>query len=515
MSRMTSAKGSLSRSWSSALLSNASGSAPEPPSERRVRISDYLQAPLNHPWWAIVPFVLTVTVATTAAFTLAKRYTTSCLVLMKVSRVPDKIIGNVSEELDARRHQTIRQEILSRTRLEKVNEELHPYPDAGTATAAMEEMQAAMDVNFKGSDAFTIEFTHRDPTMAMQLTNRVATLFIEEFRRSRQSQFEGAAEFLDTELKEARRGLDAKEEALRRYKEENMGRLPEQLPATLSTLQRLQLELQGLELNLDAAETRLERLSSRVGTDPAAPVTGANAGLTEKESLELELARLRQRYTDEHPDIQQLLARLKTAEDLPPATSPDTTRRAITNTQIERAQAEVAALHARRATLRGEIALQQSRVEQMPRTEQELATLTRDFTQLRENYQGLLRKRMDAQMAERLQQRWTEDFEILDPARLPERHTFPSRPHFLIGGLLLGLALGLGAALLAEVFSGHVLSLEDLEATVPVPVLAVLPVVGVREGNDASRYLSLRKGRQGVGGASRASRESHTGRSWS
>jgi polysaccharide chain length determinant protein (PEP-CTERM system associated) len=445
-----------------------------------------LRAPLNHPWWTLIPFLLSVAVATTAAFGLPKRYTTSCLVLVKASRVPDKIITNVAEELDARRHQTIRQEILSRTRLEKVNDELHPYPNAPTVTAALESIQAAMEVNFKGSDAFTIEFTHRDPVTAMNLTNRVAALFIEEFRRSRQNQFEGAADFLDTELQAARRQLDVKEEALRRYKEQNMGRLPEQLPATLSTLQRLQLELQGVELNLDAAEGRLERLTSRVAP-PDPTVAAPAAGLSEQETLELELSRLRQRYTDDHPDVRALQARLRAMEEQPPAPVPGADRKAMTTTQIERAQAEVAALQARRASLRSDIAAQQARVEQMPRTEQDLATLTRDFTQLRDNYQGLLRRKMDAQMAERLQQRWTEDFDILDPARLPERHTFPNRPLFVFGGIVLGLGLGLGAALLAEILSSYVVSLEDLEATLRVPVLAVLPVVDARETGAAER----------------------------
>ena len=64
----------------------------------------------------------------------------------------------------------------------------------------------------------------------------------------------------------------------------------------------------------------------------------------------------------------------------------------------------------------------------MPRSEQNLATLTRDFTQLRDNYDGLLRRRVDARMAVRLQQRWTEDFEILDPARCQSGTRSPINP---------------------------------------------------------------------------------------
>ena len=483
----------MSRGWSSGLLRDEDGSAPTPTSERTPQVVvDYLRAPFNHPWWMLVPFVLVVVAATAAAFAIPKRYTTSCLVLVKVSRVPDKILTTVAEDMDARRHQTIRQEILSRTRLERVNDELHPYPGARTVTVALEAMQAATEVNFKSSDAFSIEFTHHDPQVATNVANRIATLFIDEFRRSRQSQFEGATQFLDAELQEARRELDAKEEALRRYKERNMGRLPEQLPATLSSLQRLQLELQGVEANLDAAEARLERLTSRVAPD----VPAATPGPSERESIELELARLRLRYTEEHPDIRELVARLRSLEDQPPAPKPGGNQEAINATQLKRAQAEVANLEARRESLRKDITTQQAYVEQMPRSEQNLATLTRDFTQLRDNYDGLLRRRMDAQMAVRLQQRWTEDFEILDPARLPERHSFPNQPLFVLGGIVLGLAAGLGAALLAEIFSGMVLSLEDLEATLQVPVLAVLPVIDSRGAEAASRPTTSRRTEQ-------------------
>ena len=158
----------VSSGWSSSLLGGDEASpGPHPAGSRArgngLRLSDYLEAPLRHPWWVVVPFVLCVAGATAAAFLLPERFAASCLVLIKASGVPDKIVSNVSEELSARRHQTIRQEILSRTRLEKVNEELHPYPEIASPTVVIATMQAAIEVKFRGSDAFTIQFTHRDP----------------------------------------------------------------------------------------------------------------------------------------------------------------------------------------------------------------------------------------------------------------------------------------------------------------------------------------------------------------
>lgn len=476
----------MPEAWSSSLLHGER----TPPSPRHVNYAEYLQAPLRHPWLVILPLVLVTAAATAAAFLLPERFAASCLVLIKASHVPDKILPDVSDEMNARRHQTIRQEILSRTRLERVNAELHPYPLLSSVSAAVDAMEAAIDVNFKGSDAFSIQFTHRDPVMAMQVTNRIASVFIEEFRRSRQTQYEGAAEFLDAELREARKALDAKEEALRVYKERNLGRLPEQLDATLSTLQRLQLELQGLEQSLQAAEERVERLNQPASAEHA-PGTLA-AAPSEREQLEAELARLRQRYTDEHPDVQEVRDKLRRLGDATPP-PPPIGRSAAATAQLQRAQAELQALTARRADLRQQIASMQGRVELMPRTEQTLATLTRDFSQLKENYQTILRRKMDAQMAERLQQRWTEDFEILDRARLPERHTFPNRPLFVAGGMVVGLGLGLAAALVASRFTPYVVGLGDVEAATTVPVLAILPQVEAKEALAARALIATRR----------------------
>ena len=57
-------------------------------------------------------------------------------------------------------------------------------------------------------------------------------------------QVSNAYEFIEKQLEGARTQLEQKEAALRAYKEQHMGQLPEQVQANLATLQRLQLEQQ-------------------------------------------------------------------------------------------------------------------------------------------------------------------------------------------------------------------------------------------------------------------------------
>jgi len=61
---------------------------------------------------------------------------------------------------------------------------------------------------------------------------------------------------------------------------------------------------------------------------------------------------------------------------------------------------EITRLKVEGESLRKQIAMYQRRVENTPKIEQELATLTRDYGLLKANYQSLLDKRIQAKMDE-------------------------------------------------------------------------------------------------------------------
>ncbi len=445
------------------------------PAADRPSILEYLQIPLRRPWHVAIPFVAVTLLAVAASLVITKTYTSSTLILVESDKVPQSFINEGTREATPNRPrlQTIRQEILSRTRLERILDELNPYPErTGRAplTAIVEDMRAAIAINVKGNDSFTLEYTHRDPKIAQAVTARLATLFIEESSQARKTQVEVTGEFIESQLTEARQKLEEKEKALRQYKESRMGRLPEQTGANLAILQRLQLEQQSVSDSLRAARERallVERgMSSNTGAaagnDPVADLTAARN----------ELASLRARYTEEHPDVQAMQAKVARLEKQVAAR----TQSNQGDAQLEQARAEVRHLEGKLADVDRRISMFQGRVEETPRTEQELATLTRDYQQLNQNYLDLLRKKMDAQMAERLQDQWkTDNFRILDPAFLPERPVSPNRWLFLWMGMLAGLAAGLGASVIAEMMDPTIKSLREVEALLPFPVLAALP----------------------------------------
>jgi polysaccharide chain length determinant protein (PEP-CTERM system associated) len=452
-------------------------------------LRQHLEAPIRRPWVVVVPWLLVVAAAVAASVFLPKRYVSSTAILVEGDKVPDAFVQRTTTE-GTRRLQTVQQEVLSRTRLEKVIQELNPYPRIADQpmSAIVEKMRDAISVKVRGNDGFSIEFQHTDPEMAMKVANRLTSLFIDESSRARERHAEEASRFIEVQLEDARSGLQVKEEALRRFKEQHIGTLPEQLQANLSTLQRLQMEQQALSLNLQSALDRLRTLESAAATHTPEP----GGEVPELDRLRVELAALRARYTDAHPDVQTLLSRIARLEQATNPQSADPSSAATDSSSLRAARQEVRTLRTRQADIAARVASFEARVDQTPRTEQELTTLTRDYNTLRENYLTLLNKKMSARMAEQLEKQWTGDrFRILDPAQVPESPVFPKPTLFLVVGLFAGLALGLASAVTVEALDRSVKTAAELESLLEQPVLAsvshIAPgVVGPRRSVDVA-----------------------------
>jgi succinoglycan biosynthesis transport protein ExoP len=466
---------------------DAGAASPEDSEEsfRWSQVRHFLHAPLRRPFLVLLPWAAIFLMSVAALFVLPKKYMSSALVLVESEKVPESFIPKVATKDPAQRLETVRPEILSRTRLESVLEETNPYPGL-SKTQAVDKIRSMTFVNLSGNDGFTVSFYHRDPVKAQEVTDRLTRQFIEETVKSRSLQVEGAVDFLVTQVNDARKELEDKDAAIRRFKEEHMGKLPSQLETNLATMQMLQRELQAVEESLLFAREKQEALARGVGHPGGAAVTatGTSPELAELAELNRQLADLRKRYKEAHPDVESVKARIARLQARladarrGEASAGDRDTEADASTlvareQLERANLEVKKLEDRQRDLQARMASIRANVEETPRTEQELATLTRDYKKLDENYTALLSKQLEAQMSGRLEQRWKgERFRILDPANLPEKPVFPKPPLFLGLGAIVGLAVGLGASLIAEYLDPTVKDSEVLQALQGYPVLA-------------------------------------------
>jgi polysaccharide biosynthesis transport protein len=454
---------------------------------------------------------------------MTPRYRSSTLILVEQPTMPkDYVVPNVADDIQERL-QSITQQILSRTRLLHIIDELHLYSGAHgqmNRDEQVELMRKDIEIELVRDrsnrvTAFNVYYTSHDPNTAQQVTSELTNLFINENLEVRQQQSEDTTKFLADQMETARKNLAEQEEKVREFKSQHIGELPGQLGTNLQILSGLQAQLQTEADALNGAKQQhvyLQTLLDQYRTLQSAPKTadGAPVGLPaldeELDKLKSQLADLSSRYTDRHPDVrklkeqiaktekmrQQIVAALETRNSSAQADNSNAGA-AVTETvaangtpspmtqlegQLQANQIETANREHAMADLKSKISDYQVRLNQEPVREQQLADLTRGYDQSKANYDELLKKKNESAMAtsmELLQQ--GERFRIIDPPSLPLRPDFPNRLKFCGIGLAVGLVLGVGVVGAFEMLDDHVHSEKELKELLAVPVISEVPVI--------------------------------------
>ena len=120
----------------------------------------------------------------------------------------------------------------------------------------------------------------------------------------------------------------------------------------------------------------------------------------------------------------------------------------------------------------------EARVERSPKREQEMISLTRDYDNLKRSYDELLKKKLDADISQNLEKRQKgEQFQILDPANLPEEPFMPNRPKVFGIAVLAALLIGFGGAVGLEMIDPSVRGAKEFSHFSGIPVLASIPSI--------------------------------------
>ena len=456
-----------------------------------------------------------------ASWILPPRYKSSTLILVEQPTMPkDYVLPNVAENLQEQL-QSISQQILSRSRLLHIVDELNLYPKERVRLSPDEivaDMRKNIDVELvRGADerinAFNVYYTAGDPQVAQRVTSKLTNLFINENLEIRQQESEGNTKFLEDQLQTAQQSLQAQEEKVRQFKAEYVGQLPSQLNSNLQILAGLQSQMQAESEALNTSKQQrvyLESLLSqyRALKGPSKDVDSPPMGLSDIDEqlnkLHMQLRNLTSTYTDKYPEVRRvkdeiakaetqrkrIVAELKekassaqadgktTVPAYEGAETKDPSLLPQLQSQLQANQAEIKNREQALAALAAKVGEYQSRLNQEPVREQQLADLTRGYNQSKESYDDLLKKKNDSAMAtsmELLQQ--GQRFRIIDPPSLPLKPSFPNRLKFCGIGLLVGLGLGAGCVLGAEAMDDRVYSELELRKLLPVSVISELPVI--------------------------------------
>ena len=166
-------------------------------------------------------------------------YRSSTLILVESQKIPEDYVKALIGPSVEERLSSLQQQVMSRTLLNRVIQEFDLYPadlrrDGNEAVVERLRKDIRVVTNMtraqRGSvDAFEISFAHQNPQLAMKVTSKLASHFIDENLRSREQLVEGASEFIEQELAMAKERLEAQERSISLFKTKYMGELPEQV----------------------------------------------------------------------------------------------------------------------------------------------------------------------------------------------------------------------------------------------------------------------------------------------
>jgi len=466
----------------------------------------------------LIPLFLGWIVVWGASWVLPVRYKSSTLILVEQPTMPkDYVLPNVSDNLQDRL-QSITQQILSRTRLLLIIDQLNLYSGSRrqmTPDEKVEQMRKDINIELISREnqvtAFNIYYSARDPHVAQQVTGELSKLFISANLEVRQQQSEDTTKFLESQLENARASLAEQEAKIREFKGGHLGDLPSQQASNLQILSGLQSQLGNEQDALNTAQqqrTYLQTLINQYRTlqGTTRTVDGTPARLPaideELDKLKAQLADLSSRYTDSYPDIRNLKIQIAKTEKIRDTLIADLKKSTVDSQangsalahdplelsqnspmlqlqgQLQANQSEIKNREQAVVSLTAKISEYQARLNEEPMTEQQMADLTRGYDQSKANYDDLLKKKNQSEMAtsmELLQQ--GERFSVLDPPSLPLKPDFPNRLKFCGMGVGLGLALGVLVAGGFEFLDDRMHSEKEIKSMLPMMMISDIPEI--------------------------------------
>ena len=540
-------------------------------------IRDYLGIFKKRQKYFIIPFVVLFILVSAVAILLPSIYESSSTILIEEQQIPEDFVRSTVTGFADQRIQSLTQQILSRTKLWEILQQFHLYSElqekytreeilekmrddikldmisaevAGQAKGSQKRPGAARQPGQGITIAFSVSYRGKNPDTVQKVAGTLASSYLEQNLKIREAQAKTTTQFLETESKELKERIRALGEKIATFKNEHEGIQPELQQFNLTQSDRLDQEIKQLDNQIRTAEDRRIYLEGQLATvKPDSPIIGSSgervmdpqtrlralqvslADLqskfsedhpdirkTKREMAELEklagqqggsgslkrqkltqlkaeLAQKQGKYSDEHPDIRKLKNEIARLEQQPDKGEPAKSVGDAENpayitltTQIESAKNEVVSMQRQREALKEKLKMFNQRLEETPKLEQEYLALQRDYTNSTSKYQEVMNKILEARISEGMEEHQKgEKFTLIDPASYPEKPVKPKRMLIILAGFILSMGCGLGAVALAEQMDHSLNSADELASLTGLPVLGTITWIETKEDLIQSR----------------------------
>jgi uncharacterized protein involved in exopolysaccharide biosynthesis len=519
---------------------------------------DYLAIVRRRKWQLVLPGFLIMVLALAIALLWPPTYRSQATILVEQSEIPQDLVTTLIDEYLERRLEAITRRVMVSENLIRIIERYDLYPDERAKSpiaSVVESMRGYIAMTpittqvtnpqsgrtTASTVAFSLSFDHRSPETAQRVTNELVSLYLNENLRQRRESAGQTTTFLREERERLEQRLNEVGRRLTEFKAANNGALPEQMAANQQAMLRLEQELRDVDRNIQALREKEALYAAQLAlTEPFQLYTAAarNAPPTPAAQLEaqrLQLATLRarygethpdvvrtarevaalertvgasagdraaaerardaaraeheavlQRYTPEHPDVQAARRRLDAAEaavraaqaGTSGATRPDNPAYITLEGQLAATRADLGATIEQRKGVVETLERYRELMTKAPLVEREYSELMRALAELTALRDDVARRETTAQLGQTLETELKgERFSLIEPPTFPLDPVKPNKLLVMLIGFVLAAGSGIGMVTVLHLLDDAVYTVKDVASVVGEPPLVVVPRV--------------------------------------
>lgn len=358
------------------------------------------------------------------------------------------------------------------------SDEPKEWTDALLAEAVFPRFSAKLSIEpIRLSQLAKINFESSDPQLAARVANAIAEVYIENDFEARFKLTRQASSWLQDQLSDLRKKLNESEKALQEFREREgivdlksvtqsgAGRQIEEVMGRLVEARMKRAEAENAYMQIKAAPKTAD-----LSTLPAVlrnPIVGdakRAEGMAERK-----LSEVSQRYGREHPRYVQAEGELESARD--------NLRRQVESV-VASVIREYEVARGTERTLEGVLSTAKGSVQTLNRKEGELSIYEREVEANRQMYDMFIKRTKETNVAGDLQSAIAR---VVDPAVVAESPVKPKKMQIVMIAMVLGIFVGILAALLRDRLDNTLKTTEDVESRLRQPLLTSLPLLSKEE----------------------------------
>ena len=395
---------------------------PSPIHQIVLQIESFLRDIWRYKWVSIITMWLIAVLGWTIVYTIPDKYEASAKILVDTDSILRPLLEGLAVETDLQsRVSMMTRTMLSRPNLDKLiratDMDVNIHNDH-EKEALFENLRRQIIIHMARNNQsggrvsrenlYTITYANKDPGKAKLVVQELLTIFVETTVGGTRMDSDAAQKFLGRQLKDYESKLIEAEQRSTEFKRKNVGLIPGQGQDYFTYLQATQTSYEQAQFDLAQAQKRHNELQRQLNVMISAASKPGSTSIptstdTRIDALKQQLDNLRLKYTDEHPDVIELKQSISVLEEqkkkeLASIAEGETSNAVLDSNPVYQelrvslgqAATEVATAKGRVNEYSKRIKNLKEKVEILPKIEAELASLNRDYSINKTQYDTVL-----------------------------------------------------------------------------------------------------------------------------